>query len=273
MLILASCARNPMSYYNADEKIIITLEKVPKKSGSKKLLSSSLALAAPELINLGLNGVKSLVTNEQKKYIQSYSKTKRDDNFYQNKPIQKDRIELSYSGFIVDREVKKSKNITNDKASELKFNFIIDSESESMMAIEPASIKINSTKSKLKSKDSNLDIKVDIILKAYWTTKNEGIATFTSSEIANVSFTFKSIELGTLYDSKSDALKNIRSDWFSAVPVTVIDDEIRDFGKFKIEVTVTESDNITERFEKISKKFDASEELLKTLLNNFFKEE
>ncbi|CAL2101242.1 conserved protein of unknown function [Tenacibaculum sp. 190130A14a] len=231
---------------------------------------TTLALVAPELINLGLKGVKSLVENEQKKYTQSYSKSERNDRFYKNRPADGSAANFSYSGFTITRKVKKSQTITNEVASKLKFNFVLDPDSHTMMAIKPVYAQVNSTKSKLKEKDNTVDLLVNVSIKAYWTTSKDGVPTFNSKEISSVSFNLKNLELGKIYEKKSTKFKNKTSEWFSAVPVSVIDKNIKDYGKFKLEVTVTESDDLKKRFEKFSKRLDASEELLKILLKDAF---
>jgi hypothetical protein len=271
LLILASCASNPKSYYKEGEKITLNLNKVPDDSDPNFVASgTTLALAAPELLNIGLKGVKSLIDNEQKKYTQSYSKTKSDDTFYKNKPDLSIPAKLSYSGFTITRKVKTSKNIKNDVASKLEFKFIIDDESETMMAIKPIYAKVNSTKSKLKAKDTNVDLQVSITIKAFWTSIKDEIPSFNSKEITSISFSLKNLELGKEYDHNSDKLKNKKSKWFSAIPVSTNEVEVKDYGKFSIEVKVTESDDIKKRFEKLSKKLNGSEELLKILLKDAF---
>lgn len=268
-ILLTSCASNPKSYYKEGEKITLSLDKVPDDTDPNFIASgTTLALAAPELLNLGLKSIKSLINNEQKKYTQSYSKSKKNDGFYKNRPDLGTAAELSYSGFTIIRKVKVSENITDEIATKLQFEFITDTESGTMMAIKPIYAKVNSTKSKLRAKDTNVDLQIKIVIKAFWTTTKDEIPTFNSKEITSVSFSLKNLELEKPYDTKSDKLKDKKSQWFSAIPVTVIENEVKDYGKFTIDVTVTESDDIKKRFEKFSKKLDSSDELLKILLKD-----
>ncbi len=279
IILLTSCASNPKSYYKEGEKITLNLDKVSDNTNPNFIASgTTLALAAPELINLGLKGVKSLLDNEQKKYSQSYSKSENNDRFYKNKPDLGVPAEFSYSGFTITREVKLSENIKDKIASKLQFEFITDTESGTMMAIKPIYAKVNSTKSKLKAKDTNVDLLVNVVIKAFWVTTKDEIPTFNSKEITSLSFNLKNLELEKEYCINPDDIKNKKcdkldikkSEWFSAIPVTVIGDEIKDYGKFIIEVKVTESDDIKKRFDNYSKKLDGSEELLKILLKDAF---
>ena len=269
ILSLISCGSNPKSYYKKGEKITIELNEADD-GGPNLVGTTTLALAAPELINIGIKGLKSLIKNEQAKYTQSYDQRLRNNNFYKTRPKLNSPANFSYSGFTIVRKVTKSEKIENETASKLKFEFIADSDSNTMMAIEPTYIEINSTKSKLKAKDSTVDLLVNISIKSFWTITKDGIPEFNSKEIASVNFNFKNIELGKSYDKSKEELKGKKSDWFSALPVTVIDNKVKDNGKFIIEVTVTESDDIKKRFEKYSKNLDGSEELIKIVLKDAF---
>lgn len=274
VICLTSCASNKLSFYKTGEKVDVRPIKIERDSSQTDVANFDKVLksVAPEILNIGIKGITSLIDKETKKYTQKYKGQLKNSNFYFNNPSANSPAELNYSGFSVKRTVKPTKEIINETATQIEFEFIQDELTKTMLAIKPKNLVINSTKAKLRQNDTTVDVSIKITIKSFWTSETNGQRTFNSKKIVDTEFSFKDVVLEKQYSSKDKKLQK-QSSWFSAIPYSLVPSISKlDKGVFELTIEVIESDDMEKRLKKISKKFKGSEDLLQSILKGILAE-
>lgn len=276
IFLCISCASNPKSFKKDKERVEI--KPIQTAAGFAGIsLSGAAAIVVPKVIDWSFGKVETFLEKRSKEYVAKYSGSFSDDKFYK-----KSGTDYKLNNPVI--EINRFHS-TNKLASSIQLAFE-DNLDKSLLRVKPLKIKIDESKARLKKKDNDLDLKIDLKIKAYWKAGKEGIQTKT---VAEVSFEVKSINLGKTYtlvkinnheyvsDNGNVSInKNIKTDWFAPVPISIDDSGnfiSNSFGNYSVEVEVTEIDDYGDKVMQFGKDIESSKSVLSELVKEIFKEE
>jgi uncharacterized protein YcfL len=255
---IISCAINPKSHKKKGE--IVEIKLLPLDAGITEIaLAQEQAVVIPKNVDWKFSTNSTLVHDKDKGYVAVYSANEDSHNFYF--PIDNfNKFRLTNSAI----EIKRFYNST-ELVSSILLGFEL-SKDRTLLRLKPLKLKIDKTKVKLPRPDNDLDITISITIKGFWMDK---MGVTQSKTVADVDIELKKIVLGKEYqlkkigneeylsfDLEKTINKNIKSDWFAPVPLSVDEKGYRladSLGNFSIFIEVAEIDDFGKRVEKIAK--------------------
>ena len=220
-------------------------------------------IAAPYIFNMAVKEISKIVAKNSKKYTAEFSAKNSDDKFYSDN-TKEAKINIEEINFF--RIIQHKKN-SRDTALILTLGLEKSSDGN-FIRIVPQRLLVNYSKAKLKIRDKNIDLDINILIDGFWldTEKNHNI-----QEIASLNITLYNIPFRKKITKEE--LKKNATQWFPIVPRSYIDDNIFGTGNYGIRINTTEYDEYGERVEKISERFERNRTDLTDLIKEISKRE